>query len=502
VSDSWTIPSKWKRIVIAAAGIYVELIIASFATFIWWWTESGTFINNLCMSLIIVCSISTIIFNANPLMRFDGYYILSDWLEIPNLRERSNRFLKTQFMQHCLGMEVQPEPYMTRSRQILFISYAVGSWLYRWVVTFGVLYFMYTFLEPYKLGSISYILGTGAVASMFGYPIYNLIKAYRRRGRIPDMSRWRVGITVGVTVALVVLVLTVPFPVKVKGLAVIQVNPEHVRKVAAPEAGGFLTELKVIDGQRVRKGDIIALLVNPELETQLKLAQRQAQARDEQASELKVGVSSGALREDTAIEQINHALSLRDNLRKRVEDLKAQSESLTLRAPQDGVVMKLVSKDEINRKQDPGTLICEIGESEHGPGESSHLRALLLVEPSDRSLVDENLVVEGESKAVIRVHGLGWNEWPGTVDHVAVHDAKDIPPQLSYKAGGDVVTEQDPESKVERPQQQHYVISVRFDDVDPAMHAGVLARVKISAKPRTLGWRLWRYLRTTFNIGL
>src|SRR5262245_7071848 len=113
VSDSWTLPSKWKRIIIGAAGIYVELIIASFATFLWWTTDPGTFFNKLCMGLMVVCSVSTVIFNANPLMKFDGYYILADWMEIPNLRDRANKFLQNLAMQYCLGMEVQPEPYMT-----------------------------------------------------------------------------------------------------------------------------------------------------------------------------------------------------------------------------------------------------------------------------------------------------------------------------------------------------------------------------------------------------
>jgi putative peptide zinc metalloprotease protein len=493
VSDSWVIPSKWKRIVIGAAGIYVELIIASIATFVWWWTESGSFINSLSMSLIIVCSISTIVFNANPLMRFDGYYILSDWLEIPNLRERSNRFLKAMFMQHCLGMETQPQPYMTVSRQVLFISYAILSWVYRWVVTFGVLYFMYTFLEPYKLGSISYILGTGALASMVGYPIYNLGKAYKRRGRVPDMSKVRVGITIAIAVAALVAVFTIPFPVKVKGLAMVQVDPQYVVKVAVPEKGGFLSELRVVDGQKVNKSDVIAVVSNPELEVQIKLTQREAQMRDDHLRALNSELSSAEAR---YAEERELAYSARDASRRQLGTLLEQREALTLRAPADGVVMKLLPKSEVGKRQEPDTVICEVGDPQK-------LRAILLVAPGDRSLVEEKIVVEGVSKAWIRVHGLTYNYWEGTVREVSLLDAKEIPPQLSYKAGGDVVTQQDPESKAERPQQQHYVIAVDFDEPDSAViHPGVMGRVKISAEPRTLWWRLYRYVRTEFNLGL
>ena len=109
VSDAWTLPNKWHRIIISAAGIYVELIIAALATFVWWNTPAYPFVNNLSLSLMVVCSVSTVVFNANPLMRYDGYYVLADWLEIPNLREKANRFLTNLVLDRCLGVEVQPD---------------------------------------------------------------------------------------------------------------------------------------------------------------------------------------------------------------------------------------------------------------------------------------------------------------------------------------------------------------------------------------------------------
>jgi putative peptide zinc metalloprotease protein len=83
VSDSWLLPNKWHRAAIGAAGMYVEITLASLATFLWWLTEPGLF-NHICLSVMFVCSVSTILFNGNPLLRFDGYYILSDIAEIPN----------------------------------------------------------------------------------------------------------------------------------------------------------------------------------------------------------------------------------------------------------------------------------------------------------------------------------------------------------------------------------------------------------------------------------
>ena len=158
VSDAWTLPNKWHRIIISAAGIYVELVIASIATYVWWYSPASPFIHNLSLSVMVVCSVSTVVFNGNPLMRYDGYYVLADWMEIPNLRERANKYLQNLFLDRCLGIEVQPEPYMDTGRKILFITYGVISYVYRWIVTFTILFFLYNFLKPYRLEVVSQIL--------------------------------------------------------------------------------------------------------------------------------------------------------------------------------------------------------------------------------------------------------------------------------------------------------------------------------------------------------
>ena len=148
VTDAWTLADKWKRIIISFAGIYVELIIAAGATFVWWYTPAYPIANNIALCVMVLCSVSTVVFNANPLMRFDGYYMLADWLEIPNLREKANRFLNNLFLEKCLGIEIPPEAYMAPSRKALFVIYAIASWVYRWVVMFSILWMLADFLGP------------------------------------------------------------------------------------------------------------------------------------------------------------------------------------------------------------------------------------------------------------------------------------------------------------------------------------------------------------------
>src|SRR5262249_52079135 len=269
VSDAWTLPSKWKRIIISFAGIYVELIIAAIATFVWWNTPSHPFVNNLSLSLMVVCSVSTVVFNANPLMRYDGYYILADWLEIPNLRDRSNRYLQRLVMEHCLGIELHPEQYMALWRRIMFVFYAIVSWIYRWVITFSILYFMSMFLKPYKLGVVSGMLACAAGGSLVGWPLFRLCKNIHKRGRLPDMNSVRVTISSIVVAGIVLFFFLVPLPVsRVRDLGLVQVNQEKVDK-AIVEEPGILEQILVRDGDHVQEGQLLAVFRNLDLENEL-----------------------------------------------------------------------------------------------------------------------------------------------------------------------------------------------------------------------------------------
>src|SRR5262249_24106627 len=193
----------------------------------------------------------------NPLTRYDGYYVMADWLEIPNLREKSNRYLMNLVLEHCLGIEVQPEGYMELGRRILFVSYAIVSYIYRWVVTFAILWFMYNFLRPYKLEVISTLLALAAIASMTIWPLYRLCRNIYRRGRLPDMKRWRVMVTGSVLAALVLFVFLVPVPLsRVRAVGLVEAPPDAMSKVSI-RCPGRLVKLNVRDGQHVEKDEVL-----------------------------------------------------------------------------------------------------------------------------------------------------------------------------------------------------------------------------------------------------
>src|SRR5262249_2674009 len=272
VSDAWVLPNKWHRIIISAAGIYVELVIAAIATWVWWYTPTQPFINNLSLSLMVVCSVSTVVFNANPLMRYDGYYVLADWIEIPNLREKANRYLQNLVMDKCLGIEVPPEEDMDLWRKIGFLIFAVVSYVYRWVVTFSILYFFYSFLRPYKLEVLGNLLALAAVGSMTIWPAYRLIRNIHRRGRLPDMKRGRVIATCSVLGVALIFVFAVPLPIsRIRGQALVQPHPDATSELSL-RRNAILTAVKVQPGDRVTEGMELARFRDDDLDTKLSAA--------------------------------------------------------------------------------------------------------------------------------------------------------------------------------------------------------------------------------------
>jgi putative peptide zinc metalloprotease protein len=516
VSDAWTLPNKWHRIVISAAGIYVELIIAALATWVWWNSPAEPFINNMALSLMIVCSVSTVVFNANPLMRYDGYYVLADWLEIPNLRDRSNRYLKNVVLEHCLGVEVQPEPYMALWRRCLFVGYAIVSWIYRWVVTFSILVFMATFLKPYKLQVISQLLAVAAAGSMFGWPLYNLGKSLHRRGRLPDMKRSKVTVSATIVGAVVVFFLFVPLPVSrinpggyilPTPNAVVQVHPNALGRVYLHVPYPcILEQMYIRDGDFVIEGQELARFSSRELDSQLLEA--------ETNYTIAVGQLNALNRQYANTFDLSEKKNIERNISKTVGDRNLAYEQmdvfhkmkqwLVLKAPRYGTVMSPPKIDEIGKlwEKDQSTPFCSVGDP-------TQLRLLVPLGPAEYRLLDEDTKTkqsrEGEAAELdvtIRVQGRDARRWTGHINALPESEAREIPLHLSNKAGGPVAVRPggDPNHLV--PQSQQYLVAIDINDPDHALLPGMMAQVKIHCQWRSCAWWVWRSLSSKFDLGL
>ncbi len=504
VSDAWTLPNKWKRIIISGAGIYVELIIAAIATFVWWNTPSHPFINNLSLSLMIVCSVSTVVFNANPLMRYDGYYVLLDWLEIPNLRDRSNRFLQNFVLEHCLGVEVQPEPYMATGRKVLFVFYAIVSWIYRWVVTFSILYMLHRFLRPYKLGVVSDFMAVFAAGSLAGWPLFRLGKNLYKRGRVPDMKMVRVAICAAVIAAVVLCFFLVPLPVsRVRQIGLVELMPEENIKVFVT-VPGTLEELKVHDGQKVKKGQTLAVFSSREVDQQLLDAETQLKIREDQIRAVPVQLQNTTDKDERKKIELNWATLEGERVEwaQKAADYRLMEQALILRAPADGIVMGCPRVNEIGKLWEKGqdAAFCTVGD----PRE---LQMVMPVTPPDMSLLREDRdwlkkTYDQDLPVTMRVQGRDAKTWEGKLEPLPESDAKEVPQQLTFKAGGPLAVKPGQRPGVYVPQSQVYLVRVKFVDPDSAIYPGTLGQVKVHCRYRTAAWWVYRTVAGLFDLRL
>jgi len=479
VTDSWLLPNKWKRIWISAAGIYVECFLASLATFVWWNTEQGL-LNSLMMATMFICSVNTIMFNANPLLRYDGYYVTADYLEIPNLRIKSTQFFTYLFQEKVLGLEVPVQSYMPRSRRFLFVFYAVASYLYRWVVTFSILFFLYKFLQPYKLGSISAMMAVGSLVPLVGMPLYQMIKFVRTPGRMRKVKKVRAASFAAVAVVTVACVLLIPTPLRVQGTLVL--TPARPDRVYA-EVPGRLKELFVRDGEWVKKDTVIATLSNPE-----KLRERSGLQEQYNINWHKARwYAHTSSNEGRALSRQHDQMA--QDLTPAIEKVSEQIGSLTLIAHRDGQAEGVPHPETVGQWVKPGKPFCEVGDPHH-------LEAHLIIDQGDIDLV------QLRRKAWVKVYGDSEVTWVSRVSEIAKRNRDDVPPELSNMAGGEIATKQDQKTGQAKPISAVYEVIIPVENPQLVLQPGQRGFAKIDGGTHTLGWWLWRMLTKTFHFTL
>jgi putative peptide zinc metalloprotease protein len=505
VSDAWTLPSKWHRIIISAAGIYVELVIAALATFIWWNTPHHPFINNLSLSLMVVCSVSTVVFNANPLLRYDGYYVVADWLEIPNLREKSNRYLKHLAQEVCLGIEVPPEGYMELWRKILFVVYAVVSYIYRWVITFVILRFMWSFLKPYGLEVISSMLALAAMISMIAWPAYNLGKNLHRRGRLPDMKRGHVIVTSIVASAVLLAFFFLPLPIsRIRGVGLVESRPDGMSQLFV-RRNGCLVDLRVQPGDWVVKGQELARFRDEDLELELEGARTDQDSALKELGELRreLDPDNPTTRKDDLKDRLQEVQGALEEARSKIDVIKGiQKNDLVIRANRDGIIGQAPLKEERYKQfekvepRGPAEPLFTI----HEPGK---LQVLLPVETPEFNRLKESLSY-GDGEVILRVQGMDSRTWQGKIRlPLPKSELSNVPLALSSKTGGPVAVRAQPSpTGALMAQTQHYPVYIDIVDPDPALMPGNMAQVKIYCRPETCATWVWRKINDMFNLKL
>jgi putative peptide zinc metalloprotease protein len=255
-SSSSVFPNKWHRIAVGAAGMIVELFLATLALFIWLSAEPGV-VRMVAYNTIMIAGISTILFNANPLLRFDGYYMLADFLETPNLRQRSNAYFGYLFERYAFGRTDAEPLQATRGERAWFVLFGIASFLYRILVMVGI---FWLFAEAHFF--LGVLFGVLVGVPFFVLP---LIKIVNYLATNPRLRRVRVrAAAVAAVTAMVVagLLFGAPVPWRTRAEGVVWL-PEESYVRAGTE--GFVTDIVARPGATVRQGDVLILCRDPVL---------------------------------------------------------------------------------------------------------------------------------------------------------------------------------------------------------------------------------------------
>ena len=332
VSDSWRLPNKWHRAAIGAAGMYVEIMLATIATFVWWFVQPGM-VQDICLRVMLVSSISTLLFNGNPLLRFDGYYIMSDVLEIPNLNQKSTKALTTLLGRHWLGLEIPDDQLMPANRPWAFAMFTCASFCYRWFIMFSIVIMLTKFLEPYNLESIGIGIALFSMIGMLGMPSYKLYKYMSVPGRMHQVKKVRFSVVLLCALAVVGLILFVPLPHTLRCSLIVM--PREIETVWVEESGQ-LDSFEIEPGQNVVAGQTLAHLRNLDLELQLIEATGKIKEKE---AELDLEFARRLHNTPSPNDPTKAILAELAKLRKTQARLQQRTDDLTLKSSIDGTVL-------------------------------------------------------------------------------------------------------------------------------------------------------------------
>ena len=255
-NDTWRLTDRLQRLQVASAGIVTELIIAAWATLAWALLPDGA-LRSAAFVLATISWVTTLAINASPFMRFDGYFILSDWLDWPNLHERSFAMARWQLRERLFALGEEPPEHVSPSRRTGLIAFAWATWIYRLVLFLGIALLVYYFF--FKL--LGVLLFGVEILWFVWWPIRGELRAWGQRWSV-IWTRRRSRVSAALALGLIVL-LMVPWPGRVTASGMLR--PAEVWPVYAP-AGARLEELPYQEGARVTKGSVLLRLHVPDLQ--------------------------------------------------------------------------------------------------------------------------------------------------------------------------------------------------------------------------------------------
>jgi len=308
-----------RRVVVGAAGILVETFVASLALFVWLQAEPGT-LRAMLYDVMLIAGVSTVVFNGNPLLRFDGYYILADLLQMPNLRQRGVQYLTHLVDTRAFGLRDSRFDAGERERGWL-AAFTVASFVYRMVVMIGIALFIGT--QYFVIGALL------ALWVVFGSIVLPLYKGLNHVFASPKLQRRRnraVAVTGGVAFTLLILLFAVPLPLWTSAQGV-SWAPDDAIVVAGTD--GFVRRVATAPGSAVQRGRPLIETDDPQLAPRIRSLQAQLRMLEVRAQA------------ELAIDKVRREITQEEmkSVRAELALTRERFADLTIASPVDGVFL-------------------------------------------------------------------------------------------------------------------------------------------------------------------
>lgn len=459
-SSAWALRSKWRRIVIGAAGMYVELALAAVAAMVWAATGASGVVNAIAYNVVFIAGVSTLLFNANPLMRYDGYYMLSDLIESPNLQQRSGQQLSYLVKRFAWRVRRAVSPARSVREAWWLSAYGVASTIYRMTVVAAIIWFV---------GRQWFVIGAAAaiVAGSFMVisPVAKLARYLASSAELSRVRRRAVWSTIGAAGLVLLFAGLVPVPDRVRVMGI--VAPAHEADVFIG-ADGFVRSVQA-SGTRPEdpfaiRGVVVASAENVAIDSEIgELGSEIAQAE---------GRRRYAMVEEPAIVPVEDERIAA--LRERLMDAHARKDSLEVKMPFDGVWVSPDADRLVGAYVKQGTRLGQVVSADE-----------LVVRAVAGQNVAARLFRETPRAIDIKVRGRPDVHTKGTSERPRPAAGRDLPSRaLGVDAGGEQVTSTTPEGR-SRAAEQFFEVRITPED-DSRLYAGQRVVVRMTLAPRPI----------------
>ena len=330
--------SKYERATVGAAGMAVEVFIAAVAFYFWLLVEPGL-VRAVLFNVMLIAGVSTLIFNGNPLLRYDAYYILADLLEIPNLANRSLRYWGYLVERYAFGVKDAETPEDSTSEKAWFLFYGLASSIYRVLVTVSIALFI-----AGEFFIIGVVLAIWAVVAMAVFPLIKTLQHVGSSPRLRQHRRRAVAVTAGTAAVLALLLFVVPMPSRTSAEGVIWLPEQAMVRTAH---AGFVDTFLVSPGTAVAEGDLLVRSYDLGLDAQI----RQSEAK---VAELTATYGAQFVTDRARAGIVREQL---ESERATLDLLRNRAEGLLVRAGSHGVFISPKAADMPGRYYRKGELL-------------------------------------------------------------------------------------------------------------------------------------------------